>query len=163
MTTTLKEALEVVQSHDFAVRDSVDTKPSNILLMTVGLPRSGKSTWSKQQSFPIVNPDSIRLALHGQPFIGLAEGFVWAIAKVMVRALFISGHTTVILDATNTNRKRRDEWKSKSWVRKYQVLNTTAEECVRRAKDGGKEYLVPVIEKMDENYEPIQEDELDEV
>ena len=29
------------------------------LLATVGLPRSGKSTWAKEQGFPIVSPDAI--------------------------------------------------------------------------------------------------------
>lgn len=151
---------ELIQNNDYVeVKRSVVTKPTNVLLMTVGLPRSGKSTWVSQQPFPIVNPDSIRLALHGQPFIGLAEGFVWAIAKVMVRALFISGHTTVILDATNTTRKRRDDWKSSSWVRKYQVFDTDKDECIRRAKAGDKLYLVSVIEQMAEDYEAVGEDE----
>ncbi len=154
---------QLIQNDDYVeVRRSTVTNPTNILLMTVGLPRSGKSTWVQQQSAPIVNPDSIRLALHGQPFIALAEGFVWAIAKVMVRALFISGHTTVILDATNTTRKRRDEWKSKSWVRRYQVFDTGKDECIRRAEASDKPYLVPVIEKMSEELEAVGEDEIDE-
>jgi predicted kinase len=157
---------ELIQNDDYVVVKRIeaqDKQAPNILLMTVGLPRSGKSTWVSQQPFPIVNPDSIRLALHGQPFIGLAEGFVWAIAKVMVRALFISGHTTVILDATNTTRNRRDEWKSNSWIRKFQIFDTSEEECERRARDGDKLYLVSVIRQMAENYEPIEEDERDEV
>src|SRR5690554_6874569 len=33
----------------------------HILICTVGLPRSGKTTWARKQSYPIVNPDSIRL------------------------------------------------------------------------------------------------------
>ena len=116
--------------------------------MTVGLPRSGKSTWALQQEYPVVNPDSIRLALHGQPFISLAEPFVWAIAKVMVRALFITGHNTVILDATNTTNARREEWVSKSWEQKFVVFDTPIYECINRAKESDKEYLIPVIEKM---------------
>ncbi len=43
------------------------------LICTVGLPRSGKSTWCKTQSYPIVNKDSIRLALHGQRYLQDAE------------------------------------------------------------------------------------------
>jgi predicted kinase len=33
------------------------------LILTVGLPRSGKTTWAKQQGVPMVNRDAIRLAL----------------------------------------------------------------------------------------------------
>ncbi len=32
----------------------------NRLILTVGLPRSGKTTWALEQGWPIVNPDSIR-------------------------------------------------------------------------------------------------------
>jgi predicted kinase len=144
------------------VVSSKDTTPRKTLMMTVGLPRSGKSTWVHRQDDPIVNPDAIRLALHGHEFIGLAEELVWAIAKLMVRALFIAGHDTVILDATNTSRKRRLRWKSRSWIRFYKEFDTSKEECIRRARDGGKELLVPVIERMAKEQEPIGEDEYDE-
>jgi predicted kinase len=72
------------------------------LIMTVGLPRSGKSTWAIAQGHPVVCPDAIRLALHGQPFIATAEPVVWATAKLMVASLFEAGHGVVILDATNS-------------------------------------------------------------
>ncbi|GAF94425.1 unnamed protein product, partial [marine sediment metagenome] len=62
------------------------------LILTVGLPRSGKTTWARKQGIPMVNPDSIRLALHGKAFIEEAEPMIWTIAKYMVRALFIAGH-----------------------------------------------------------------------
>jgi len=89
------------------------------LILTVGLPCSGKSTWALQQTrryaspiygSPIVCPDQIRLALHGQRFVAMAEPFVWAIARTMVISLFGAGHQKVILDACNTTRKRRDDW-----------------------------------------------------
>ena len=131
------------------------------LICTVGLPRSGKSTWAKAQmqdhGIPIVNPDSIRLALHGQRFAGRAEPFVWAIAKTMVRSLFEAGHDLIILDATNITRKRRDEWQSSEWTTVFHVIGTTAEECLRRAADD--EEIIPVIKRMAESLEPLGEDE----
>lgn len=87
------------------------------LIMTVGLPRSGKSTWAMQQGHPVVCPDAIRMALYGQPFIKEAESIVWATAKLMVAALFEAGHDTVILDGTNLTSKYRDEWKDERWKR----------------------------------------------
>ena len=118
------------------------------LIMTVGLPRSGKSTWAKTQGLPIVNPDSIRLALHGQRFLPDAEAMVWAIAKYMVKSLFLAGHEKVILDATNTTQKRRDDWKSKTWSRQYCYISTTKEECLKRAGAEGDADIIPIIEKM---------------
>lgn len=126
-----------------------------ILICTVGFPRSGKTTWAREQGFPIVNPDSIRLALHGQRFIGLAEPFVWAIAKTMVRALFLAGHTRVILDATNTTKARRDEWKSSSWETRFKTIDVCANVCVDRAHSENDIEIVPIIRKMEEQAEPL--------
>lgn len=134
----------------------------NTLIMLMGLPRSGKSTRARAMGYPIVCPDAIRLALHGQVFIGLAEPFVWAIAKVMVRALFLAGHEKVILDATNITRKRRDEWKSKSWVREFHISGVEAEVCVARAITDNRQDLIPVINRMAKEWEPLADDENDE-
>lgn len=136
------------------------------LYLTVGLPRCGKSTWAKDTGFPMVNPDSIRLALHGTSFNPAAETMVWAIARYMVSALFRAGHDTVIVDATNTTKKRREFWKSDEWIRKYRIFHISKNECIRRCNDtehmiSAKEDLIPVIERMHEQWENVEDDEWD--
>ena len=121
--------------------------------MTVGLPRSGKSTWAIKWKFPIVNPDSIRLALHGNAFIKDAEPIVWVIAKYMVKALFIAGHNKVILDATNMTNEARDYWEDEMWKRSYVYFDATKEQCVDRARNADRLYLIDVINRMDEEKE----------
>jgi len=126
------------------------------LILTVGLPRSGKSTWSAAQTANgcvVVNPDSIRLALHGQPHLPEREQEVWHIAHIMVESLFLAGHNTVILDATNLTNKRRAEWISDKWNTSCVSLFANAAICKQRALDSGKEYLVPVIERMAKHIE----------
>ena len=120
------------------------------LTLTIGLPRSGKSTWSKMHGHPIVSPDSIRLALHGEAYNVDAEPMVWVIAKYMVKSLFIAGHDKVILDATNTTKSRRDFWINDMWEIKHYYFTTSKEVCIQRAKDSNTEYLIPVIERMSE-------------
>jgi predicted kinase len=134
------------------------TPDSKILLGTVGLPRSGKSTEVRKLIWPMVNPDSIRLALHGHQFIGLAEDFVWAAAKLMVRSLFLAGHHVVVLDATNTTMSRRDVWTAPSWTTVWWLFDTTSAECVRRAGSDG--LLAAVIKGMSNKWEPLAPDEL---
>jgi predicted kinase len=124
----------------------------NLLIVTVGLPRAGKSTWarafSRQHGIPVVSPDAIRLALHGQTYASEAEPFVAAIAKTMVRSLFLAGHSVVIVDATHMTRKRRDAWKSPKWTTRFKVFATPKDECIRRAHRKNQAGLVPTIERM---------------
>ena len=133
------------------------------LICTVGLPRSGKSSWAREQGAPIVNPDSIRLAIHGQAFISEAEPFVWATAKYMVKALFLAGHETVIVDATNTTRKRRDDWIG-DWSLRFKVFPATVAECLERVgtyEPDIQDVMKRVIARMGEQFEPLEDDEIE--
>lgn len=123
------------------------------LILTVGLPRCGKSTWAKKQNVPIVNPDSIRLSVHGQAFYNDAEPLVWALAKIMVLSLFVAGHDVVIVDATNVSKKRREFWEDDRWKVSYKIFNTKKSTCIKRARKNNQEYLIPVIERMSEEFE----------
>lgn len=126
--------------------------PKSLLVVTVGLPRSGKSTWavkmSAEQGYPIVNPDSIRKAIHGQSFYGPAEPMVWGIAQTMVRSLYLAGHHGVIVDATNTTENRRQMWRMMGVNLIWVVLTTPVESCVARAKAENNNELVDVISRM---------------
>jgi len=145
-----------------------------ILIMMVGLPRSGKSTQAMEimegaldynrpnytgRFTTIVCPDDIRLAMYGPtPFIASLEPLVWATAKIMVNALF-EKFDTVILDATNTTRRGRDEWISDKWERQFICFNTSRYECKNRAIDKGQNYLLDVIDRMFIGLDPITKEE----
>lgn len=119
-----------------------------ILILTVGLPRSGKSTWAHQQGCPVVNRDAIRLALHGQPYIQQAEDMVSAIETYMVTALFTAGHKKVIVDATHLKEKYRKRWESIGARIELAHIDTPKETCIARAINDGRKDLIPIIERM---------------
>ncbi len=130
------------------------TKPT--LICMAGLPRSGKTTFARAQGHPIVNPDSVRLAIHGQRYLDLLEPLVWIAAKWMVKSLFLAGHSQVVVDATNMTRKRRDAWQSPDWRTVFKLIDTPFEECVRRAQAVGDAAIIPVIERMNAEYEVLE-------
>lgn len=135
------------------------------LVCTLGLPRAGKSTWarrvSKLHGWPIVSPDAIRLALHGQRYAAEAEPMVWTQAKYMARSLFLAGHDTVILDATNTTRARRDEWIDPRWHTSWVIIEP--EDPLKTCLGRADELLRPVIQRMFDLMEPLGDDESEAV
>ena len=134
-----------------------------LLIAMMGLPRSGKSTLSqklsKELSAPIVSKDNIRLALHGRTYESLAEPFVKAISKVMVTALFLSGHEIVIADETHYSRAARDFMSDGPWTTRFYQVYTSPEVCHQRALDTNQPWLHAVIDEMVSRYEPLGEDE----
>lgn len=130
--------------------DQIDL--SKQLILMVGLPYSGKSHEARDLSrlwnAPIVNPDSIRVALHGKKFIPEAEDYVWAVAKTMVRSLFLAGHKTIILDATNLTPGRRNVWVKGGWSSRCVIVDTPLEVCLERAEEAGDIIMLPIIKKM---------------
>ena len=145
--------------------DYPDTK---VLWVTVGLPRSGKSTWSRLTGWPMVNPDSIRLAMYGktgEKFLPDLEGFVWATAETMVKSAFITGHQNVVFDATSITPRRRQQWRSRPGITPWDhtvfvYVNALASQCKINAEKDDREDLIPVIERMDKALElhPLYED-----
>lgn len=77
----------------------------------------------------------------------------------MVRALFLAGHDTVIVDACNNTRKRRDEWRSEEWDTVFKLFDTSERVCRERAESESDKYILPVIERMFRDHEPLQDDE----
>jgi predicted kinase len=136
----------------------------NKLICMMGLPRSGKTTKAKQLSkefnAPVVNPDAIRLGLHGKAFDPQYEKEVWHIAHVMVKALFEYGYETVILDATNMHKKARVEWLDTLYTTEYYHIPTPEPICIQRACDTHQGYLIDVIHRMIAKFQPLGPEEI---
>lgn len=127
------------------------------LMITVGLPLSGKLTFANKinhddicDDYAIVHPDTIRLAIHGKPYIQTAEPYVWAVTETMVRSLLLSGNN-VILVATNTTKERRQVWvkvaKELNTKLSIAMIDTPYDICVERNKETPK-CDVSVIDRM---------------
>ena len=130
------------------------------LIVLIGLPRSGKSSWCNSQPYPVVEMDKVRLDFYGKRFLQEYEDEAKDYAKKKIRLLFsYPSINTVILDDCNISYLDRNFWLSYEWSTKYQLINTPKEVCIdrayRREEDEG---LVIVIEKMNEEFEKIKKE-----
>ena len=131
----------------------------NILICTVGLPRSGKSTWAQNVNVPVINPDGVRLAKTGRRWWGPIEHEVWADVRTMIRSLFWSGNKVLILDSTNFQKRARDALHPSLdvlWKRRFVLFDTPVDVCKERAMQTYPE-LCDIIDWFADNWEPIDE------
>ena len=138
------------------------TKP--LLIATIGLPRSGKSSFvgqlSKLLGAPIVRKDAIRLALHGMRYKLDAEPMIKTLALYMIRSLFEAGHPIVIADETHYSKAAREVIKSDKWDVAFLVVPTPIEVCKERALATEQPDLLPVIDEMAARYEPPEGEDI---
>lgn len=134
------------------------------LYVMVALPRSGKSTYVKE-NFPEVtkvSADQLRLLIHGKRHLPEKEGEVWAFRKIMLEALFQQG-VDIVIDETNTTRKRRKVLLQLAQQYQYEaiaiVVKTDKEVCKQRAILTNQEDLLPVIEEMALHYQKVTKEE----
>jgi predicted kinase len=126
-------------------------------MLTVGLPRSGKTSWAKamhqKYGYAVVNPDAIRMALGCYPFVASRESEVWHHVKVQVDSLFAFGHSHVILDSPCMRSVYRQQWETTGRFIRLILFDADVETCLKRAEDSNQDYLFKVIEKMAANAE----------
>lgn len=140
-----------------------------VLTVMCGLPRSGKSTWTEnnRKNEVVVSADEIRKLVYGQGFWGEGEPLMWAIRGMILRMLLKQG-VNVIIDETNTTEERREPIlkiaKEFGYHTTCVLVITPAAECMERAIDEGQKNLLPVIQRMSDNFQvPSLDEGFDEI
>lgn len=85
------------------------------LIITSGLPRSGKTTWAKEMvaasgNYVRINRDDLRVMLHNNKWSPRNEEITIATQRAMVRAALAKGKS-VIVDDTNLSTNHHESWK----------------------------------------------------
>ncbi len=150
---------------DAYTKMKLDETKKGRLVYTIGLPRSGKSTWARKWAFDlpgrvIVNRDSVRLGLHGQGYLQERETEVKHIDMVMVKALLNDGFD-VLVDETNTVPADREYWQSLGGIGVF--FDTSLETCLNRIKsddpsfDNLKDAMKNIFFENLKKYPPVWE------
>jgi len=138
-----------------------------MLVATLGIPASGKSTWAKQfcedTGFLRVSSDDLRFMLYGVH--DLISPIEFDLLDVCVCEL-LKQHKNVVVDATNLKKNHRAKWASVARMEGHEFevkyFDTPLEKCLLYNEQRfGKSNYVPQesIVKMSENMEIPTESE----
>lgn len=136
-------------------RDHITDAQFKLLVVLCGLPRAGKSTLARKLGIPIVEPDAVRLAFQGRPFIPETEEWVWCMVRTMVRALFYADHNNVVTCGVFGTPSQRAQWLPNGlWFPVFVHVTTPASVCIERAKASLREDLIKHIQNLSRNWMP---------
>lgn len=139
---------------------------SKILTVMVGLPRAGKTTFRNPYAVApialVICADDIRLKVYNQRFWAEGEPLMWHIRGIMLESALEQGFP-IYVDETNISVVRRKKIielgkKHGYWIRCIWV-QTSKDECIKRAELTDMPDLVPVIKYMAGKFEPPSSEE----
>lgn len=137
------------------------------LYMTIGLPRSGKSTWIQKNTEDgvVVSGDSLRKKVYGHRFWKEGEDLLWWVRGIFLKELFEQG-VKLYIDETNVTKERRAKVIDLAHEYGYEVtgiwIRTDKESCLKRCREISQEeyeLMKPVIERMAAKFKEPTKDE----
>ena len=115
------------------------------LIVLVGLPGSGKSTWAERQGVGVLSSDAVRALLTGDAENQSANSLVFPTLRYLLTMRMKAGAEPTILDATSLTPKER-----KAWIRAVESLGGEAEAVyfdtplsVCKARNAARARVVP--------------------
>jgi predicted kinase len=85
-------------------------KAKGAVVLSIGLPGSGKSSWFKRHNIIPLSSDLVRGLLFDDPTEQRYQDLVFSTLRAMLRARMISGRPWNYIDATNLSPKERHSW-----------------------------------------------------
>jgi predicted kinase len=128
------------------------------LVVLVGLPGSGKSTWASQQPFPALSSDAVRLMIADDPTVQTIHRRVFATLRYLARQRLELKRPVTCIDATSLTR-----WERRPWIRLAQdadcdaeaiFFDTPLEVCLERNSRRDRVVPADAVREMARKLEP---------
>ena len=133
-------------------QSSSATKPKGAVVLSIGLPGSGKSTWFKRHSILPLSSDMVRILLFDDVTEQRYQDLVFSTLRSMLRARLLAKRPWNYVDATNLSPHERRSWVKLAHDFGYEAhavfFDVPAEVCMERNKRRERNVPEDVMRRM---------------
>lgn len=133
-------------------------KPKGAVVLSIGLPGSGKSSWFKRHNIIPLSSDLIRGLLFDDPTEQRYQDLVFSSLRSLLRSRLIAGRPMNYIDATNLSPRERHSWIKMAREYGYEAhavfFDVPAEVCIDRNRKRSRNVPDDVMQRMAQKLRP---------
>src|SRR3954452_1655919 len=126
--------------------------PKGVVVLTIGLPGSGKTTWFKRRGVTPLSSDMLRSLLFDDITEQRYQNLVFSTLRSLLRARLIAKMPWNYVDATNLSPRERKQWIGMARSFGYEVqavfFDVPLEVCLERNRKRERQVKEDVIQRM---------------
>jgi predicted kinase len=134
------------------------TKTKGAVVLAIGLPGSGKSSWFKRHNIIPLSSDLVRGLLFDDPTEQRYQDLVFSTLRAMLRARMIASRPWNYIDATNLSPKERHSWIKMARDFGYEAhavfFDVPTEVCMERNRMRSRNVPDEIMQRMGQKLRP---------